>query len=63
MLSNQVKQSIRNLIGCVNQAKIKSVEGSWETYFTSFNIPVEKQLEEFNNVIKQRIQNYKFVER
>ena len=63
MLSNLVKERIVALIGFVNNSKIKDIEKSWEDYFTQFHIIDEQeQLKEFNNVMEQRIINFKFKE-
>ena len=63
MLSNIVKERIVGLIGFVNETKIKDIEKSWEEYFIQFHIIDEQeQLKEFNNVMEQRIINFKFKE-
>lgn len=61
MLSDLVKEKITGLIGFVNKAKITEVEKSWEEYFEQFKIVDEQeQVKEFNNIIEQRIINFKF---
>lgn len=61
MLSYLVKERISGLIGFVSEAKIKDIEKSWEDYFIVYEIiDAQKQLAEFDSVMKQRIINFKF---
>ena len=61
MLSNLVKERISGLIGFVSEAKIKDIEQSWEDYFDAYKITdEEKQLDEFDLVMKKRISNFSF---
>ena len=63
MLSDIVRERIVGLVGFINASKIKDIEKSWEDYFEQFHIINEqKQLKEFNNIMEQRIMNFKFKE-
>lgn len=63
MLSDLVRERIVGLVGFINTSKIKDIEKSWEDYFEQFHIINEqKQLKEFNNIMEQRIMNFKFKE-
>ena len=63
MLSDIVRERIVGLVGFINTSKIKDIEKSWEDYFEQFHIINEqKQLKEFNNIMEQRIMNFKFKE-
>lgn len=63
MLSDIVRERIVGLVGFINTSKIKDIEKSWEDYFEQFHIIDEQeQLKEFNNIMEQRIMNFKFKE-